>query len=44
MAHNLVIDWSHNPELPKTTITPLYEKEKEIWKEILGAYDNKLEL
>nr|WP_319570236.1 hypothetical protein [uncultured Draconibacterium sp.] len=34
---DLVIDWAHNPELPKTTITPLYEEEGRIWKKICSA-------
>lgn len=34
---NLVIDWSHNPELPKTTIIPLCEEERDIWNGIISA-------
>jgi len=39
---DLVIDWSHNPELPKTTITPLYEEERANWREITSAFKEPL--
>lgn len=34
---DLVIDWSNNVDLPKTTILPMYQDEKNIWKEIIQS-------
>ena len=38
---SLVIDWAHNPELPETTIKPLYEEERDTWKQIISACKEK---
>lgn len=38
---DIVIDWSHNKNLPETTIKPLYEDLKKSWRDIAKAVNEQ---